>query len=120
MFGLGDLESAVMAVLWESDEPVKVRDVLDNLSTGKKLAYTTVMTVLDNLYRKGWVHRELDGKAYLYQPAISREEAATRALRDVIDASGDAEAVLMHFASSVSDREREILRSGLRKKARGR
>ncbi|CAM3372239.1 BlaI/MecI/CopY family transcriptional regulator [Kibdelosporangium persicum] len=120
MFGLGDLESAVMAVLWESDEPVKVRDVLDNLDTGKKLAYTTVMTVMDNLYRKGWVQRELDGKAYLYQPAISREEAATRALREVIAASGDAEAVLMHFATSVSDREREILRSGLRKKARGR
>lgn len=120
MFGLGDLESAVMTVLWETNEPVKVRDVLDNLDTGKKLAYTTVMTVLDNLYRKGWVQRELDGKAYLYEPALTQEAAAARALRDVLDASGDAEAVLMYFATSVSDREREVLRSGLRKKARGR
>jgi predicted transcriptional regulator len=120
MFGLGELESAVMTVLWEASEPVKVRDVLDDLDTGKKLAYTTVMTVLDNLYRKGWVQRELDGKAYLYEPALSQEEAAARALRDVLNSSGDAEAVLMHFATSVSDREREVLRSGLRKKARRR
>jgi predicted transcriptional regulator len=120
MFGLGDLESAVMTVLWEHDEPMKVRDVLDNLDTGKALAYTTVMTVMDNLFRKGWVQRELDGKAYLYEPAMSQEEAASRALRDILDSSGDPEAVLMHFAISVSDREVEILRSGLRKKARRR
>jgi predicted transcriptional regulator len=120
MFGLGDLESAVMTVLWQTPDPVKVREVLDNLDTGKKLAYTTVMTVLDNLHRKGWVQRELDGKAYRYEPAVSREEAAARALREVLDSSGDPEAVLMHFATSVSDREVEVLRSGLRKKARRR
>ncbi|MBP2329717.1 putative transcriptional regulator [Kibdelosporangium banguiense] len=120
MFGLGDLESAVMTVLWQADEPVKVRDVLDTLDTGKKLAYTTVMTVMDNLHRKGWVQRELDGKAYLYEPALSREEAAARALREVLESSGDAEAVLMHFASSVSERERDVLRSGLRKNSRRR
>lgn len=120
MFGLGDLESAVMTVLWDADEPAKVRDVLDTLDTGKTLAYTTVMTVLDNLHRKGWVSRELDGKAYLYQPALSRAEAATRALREVLDSSGDPEAVLLQFASTVSEREVEVLRSGLRKKARRR
>ncbi len=120
MFGLGDLESAIMTVLWDNDEPVKVREVLDSLDTGKQLAYTTVMTVLDNLYRKGWVERELDGKAYLYQPALSRQDAAARALREVLDSSGDPEAVLMHFATTVSDREVEVLRSGLRKKSRRR
>jgi predicted transcriptional regulator len=53
MFGLGDLESAVMAVLWGSTEPGKVREVLERLHTPKQLAYTTVLTVLDNLHRKG-------------------------------------------------------------------
>jgi predicted transcriptional regulator len=120
MFGLGDLESAIMTVLWDGDEAVKVREVLDNLDTGRQLAYTTVMTVLDNLYRKGWVRRELDGKAYRYEPAVSRQEAAARALREVLDSSGDPEAVLMHFATTVTDREVEVLRSGLRKKARRR
>jgi predicted transcriptional regulator len=120
MFGLGDLESAIMTVLWEADETLKVRDVLSRLDTGRQLAYTTVLTVLDNLFRKGWVQRELDGKAYRYEPALSREEAAARALREVLDSSGDPESVLMHFASSVSDRESEVLRSGLRKKSRRR
>jgi predicted transcriptional regulator len=119
MFGLGELESAIMDVLWRAEEPAKVRDVLDVLA-GRKLAYTTVMTVLDNLFRKGWVRRELDGKAYRYQPMLSREEAAARALREVLESSGDPEAALLQFASTVSDRERELLRTGLRKKTRRR
>jgi predicted transcriptional regulator len=118
MFGLGDLESAVMDVLWRSAEPIKVREVLERLETPKQLAYTTVMTVLDNLHRKGWVERELDGKAYRYEAAIGREEAAARALRDIVDSSGDPKAVLLYFAQSVSEEEVEVLRRGLERKAR--
>lgn len=116
MQGLGELEAAVMDVLWRADQPRKGRDVLEQLDTGKKLAYTTVMTVLDNLHRKEWVVREMHGKAYLYRPALSRAEAATRALREVLDSSGDPESVLMHFAASVSDQETELLRKALRRK----
>jgi predicted transcriptional regulator len=116
MQGLGELEAAVMDVLWQTEEPVKVRDVLDRLDTGKSLAYTTVMTVLDNLFRKDWVERELHGKAYLYKPMLSREEAAARALREVLDASGDPEGVLMHFAATVSEKESAVLNTVLRKK----
>ncbi len=120
MHGLGDLESAVMDVLWRAAEPVKVREVLDRLDTGRPLAYTTVMTVLDNLHRKGWLRRELVGKAYRYTTSLSREEAAARALRDVIAASGDPEAVLLHFAQSVSKHESSVLRKALRKRPDGR
>ncbi|MDQ0382005.1 BlaI/MecI/CopY family transcriptional regulator [Amycolatopsis thermophila] len=120
MFGLGDLESAVMDVLWNTPEPVKVRAVLEQLNTPKQLAYTTVMTVLDNLHRKGWVERQLDGRAYLYQPAIGREEAAARALRDIVNSSGNPEGVLLHFAQSVSEEEVDVLRKGLRRKPRRR
>jgi predicted transcriptional regulator len=120
VFGLGDLETAVMAALWDAPEPLKVREVLDRLRTPKQLAYTTVMTVLDNLHRKGWVSRELTGKAYHYEPAVSREEAATRALRQVLDSSGDSAAVLRHFAQALSEPESEALRKGLRRKARRR
>jgi len=116
MQGLGELEAAVMDVLWRAEEPVKVRDVLERLDTGKQLAYTTVMTVLDNLHRKEWVERELHGRAYCYEAALSREEASARALRDVLDASGDPTAVLMHFVASVSDEETDLLRDALRKK----
>ncbi|WP_028922535.1 BlaI/MecI/CopY family transcriptional regulator [Pseudonocardia acaciae] len=113
MHGLGELESAVMDVLWRADGPVRVRDVRQRLDVGRTLAYTTVMTVLDNLHRKGWVRRELAGKAYRYATATSREEAAARALREVIDGSGDPDAVLLHFARSVSEHESSVLRAAL-------
>lgn len=116
MHGLGELEAAVMGVLWQADEPMKVRAVLDRLDTGRQLAYTTVMTVLDNLHRKEWVEREREGRAYYYRPSLSREEAAAQSLRDVLDSSGDPEAVLLHFVASVSDEETDLLRSVLRKK----
>lgn len=120
MFGLGGLEAAVMEVLWQAGEPARVRDVLDRLDTGRPLAYTTVMTVLDNLHRKGWLHRDPSGRAYLYTPALSREDAAVRALRDVLTASGDPEATLLHFADSASDEEADVLRAALEKKDRER
>jgi predicted transcriptional regulator len=114
MHGLGELESAVMDVLWGAPEPLKVRDVLDRL--GRRLAYTTVMTVLDNLHRKHHVVREQHGRAYYYQPALSREEVAARAVRDVLDSSGDPSAVLLHFVASASDEESDLLRQALRRK----
>ena len=117
MRSLGELERAVMDALWDADEPMKVRDVLARLDTGKQLAYTTVMTVLDNLHRKGWVERELDGRAYRYRPTLSRAEAAARLLREVLDESGDSEAVLLHFTESVSTRESEVLRKALSRRA---
>lgn len=120
MLGLGDLEAAVMEVLWRTDEPAQVRDVLDRLDRGKPLAYTTVMTVLDNLHRKGWVDRNRDGRAYRYQPVLSREDATVRALRDVLNESGDPEAALLHFARSASDQEIDLLRAALARKARRR
>ncbi|HEY3748469.1 MAG TPA: BlaI/MecI/CopY family transcriptional regulator [Pseudonocardiaceae bacterium] len=114
MRGLGELQTAVMNVLWDATQPLKVREVLDRLDTGKPLAYTTVMTVLDNLHRKSWACREMDGNAYRYRPAISRPEAAARALRDILDTSGDPDAVLRHFAGSVSEHESALLRKALR------
>lgn len=110
---LGELEAAVMDVLWGSDEPHRVRDVRARLADERPLAYTTVMTVLDNLHRKGWVRREMDGRAYLYRSAATREEETARALRDLLDSSGDPEAVLLHFARSVSERESTVLRDAL-------
>lgn len=117
MRGLGELEAAVMDVLWHAREPLRVRQVLERLDTGKQLAYTTVLTVLDNLHRKDWVSRALDGKAYRYEPTISRVEAAANAVRDVLIASGDPHAALLHFAQSTTDEESAVLRRALRRKA---
>ena len=113
MQGLGELETAVMEVLWRHTGPLRVRDVLEALSTQRKLAYTTVMTVLDNLHRKGWVTRELDGRAYRYVAKTGREDAVAQALRELLDSATDPESVLLKFARSVSARESEVLRKAL-------
>lgn len=97
----GELEAAIMECLWARTQPASVRDVLGELHTGKQLAYTTVLTVLDNLHRKGVVTREMSGRAWLYQPAYSRDEHTAIMLREVLGNSGDRQAALMHFVANL-------------------
>ena len=68
----GELEAVIMDRLWEWGRPVLVREVVDDLRDERGLAYTTVMTVMENLYRKGWLRRERDGRAWRYEPTGSR------------------------------------------------
>ncbi|MDX5961856.1 BlaI/MecI/CopY family transcriptional regulator [Rhodococcus opacus] len=118
MQGLGELEALVMDVLWRSSDALRVRDVIDGLDDEREPAYTTVMTVLDNLYRKDWVHRERVGRAYRYQATRSREDAAAGALRSLLDSTGDPTGVLLHFARGTSDNESKILARGLRERGK--
>lgn len=113
MRALGELEAAVMAVLWDASGPARVREVVDTLAPDRHVAYTTVMTVLDNLHRKGWVLREKQSRAYIYRPAWSREEATARALRALLEESEDPDAALLYFARTASDRETALLREAL-------
>ncbi|SSC21993.1 BlaI/MecI/CopY family transcriptional regulator, partial [Klenkia terrae] len=101
----GDLEAAVMQVLWDGAQPATVRDVLRRLQTPKPLAYTTVMTVLDNLHRKGEVVREMDGRAWSYAPVRSRAQHSAALLQDVLQHAGDPQAVLMHFVADLGPDE---------------
>jgi predicted transcriptional regulator len=111
---LGQLEAIVMDVLWDSPQhALRVRDVHERLETPPERAYTTVMTVLDNLHKKGWVVRHHEGKGYLYLPAQRREEAAADALREILRETGDPEAALTHFARTATARELSALRSAL-------
>lgn len=110
---LGTLEAAVMEVLWSSAGALTVRDVLDRMPSQRNLAYTTVMTVLSNLHRKGMVDREPTGRAYSYRPALTREGAAAASLREILDASYDPRSVLLHFAETASEEESTVLRDAL-------
>lgn len=115
---LGQLEALIMDVLWSApEEPLRVRDVLERLAPQPARAYTTVMTVLDNLHRKGWAVRHQEGKGYRYRPAQRREEAAARAMREVLDSVAEPEAVLLHFARNASQREIAALRQALDSRA---
>ncbi|GAW49771.1 MULTISPECIES: BlaI/MecI/CopY family transcriptional regulator [unclassified Nocardioides] len=111
--GLGELEAAVMQRLWEWDRPVPVRTVLEDLQRERALAYTTVMTVLDNLHTKGFVQRHKDGRAYVYEPAFSREQHASELLGEVLAQSNDRSATLLHFVGQLSLDEAATLRAAL-------
>ncbi len=117
MQGLGQLESAVMDVLWAADGELAVRGVMDQM-TGRPLAYTTVMTVLDNLHRKGFLERTKQGRAFYYRPILNRGQAWAAAMQDLLAEAGDSETVLLHFASAVSDGESDVLRSALSRRKR--
>jgi predicted transcriptional regulator len=118
--GFGDLEAVIMHQVWERGEPVTVRDLFDDLATQRTIAYTTVMSTMDNLHRKGWLDRVRDGKAYRYTATASREEYSARLMREALADGGDAEAVLSHFVAQIGSGESAALRSVLRKPTRGR
>ncbi len=70
--------------IWKRDPTVSttVREVFDELAAERGIAYTTVMSTMDNLHGKGWLQRERDGKAYRYWPTLSREQHGARLMRE--------------------------------------
>lgn len=88
---LGELENAVMEILWAHRVAMSVRDVHDLLARQRDLAYTTVMTVLDRLSKKGIAHRELEGRAWLYRPARTRVQLVVSEIEDLLNALPDGE-----------------------------
>lgn len=115
---LGDLEQLVMERIWSREEPAAVRDVLQELLQQRPLAYTTVMTVMDNLHRKGILTREKHGRAYLYRAALSREQHTASLMEDALSASTDRETTLLRFVEQMPPAEaarlREVLDAHLR------
>ena len=109
---LGELERAIMEVLWVSPDPMTVRQV-GNCLTDRDLAHTTVMTVLDRLAKKGFARRERDGRAWLYRAAASREAYVTELMLNALDQTGDRSAALASFARRVTDTEALVLRRAL-------
>jgi predicted transcriptional regulator len=112
--GFGDLEAVIMDRLWSWGRPATVREVVEDLRQGRAIAYTTVMTVMDNLRRKGALHREMAGRAYRYQVAESREQHVARLLGEVLEEAGDRSAALLGFVGGLSGSEMTALREALR------
>ena len=107
---LGHLEREVMEEVWRRGE-VSVRSLHEHF--GARAAYTTLMTTLDRLFRKGLLVRRKEGRAFLYAPALSRAEFERGVAFDVIGAllgaGAEAEPVLACIVETVSDRDRELL-----------
>jgi predicted transcriptional regulator len=111
---LGELEDAVMTRVWKWNRPVTVREVLEDLQQERSIAYTTVMTVLDNLHQKGWVRREAEGRAYRYEAVSTRAAYAAALMNDAWSQSDNPAAALVAFFGMMSPEQREALRDAVR------
>ncbi|MCU1658170.1 MAG: Transcriptional regulator, MecI family [Pseudonocardiales bacterium] len=118
MRGFGELEAKIMDRVWSWEQPATVRDVLEDLRTEREIAYTTVMTVMDNLHRKGWLQRELNGRAYHYEPTLSRSEYIASLMRDALTSSADRAATLVRFTEQLTEDESDALRTAMRRLGR--
>ncbi|HEV7169307.1 MAG TPA: BlaI/MecI/CopY family transcriptional regulator [Micrococcaceae bacterium] len=121
MATLGELERAVMDLLWEHPAAMSANTLRDLLSQrpasgnkdgadSKELAVTTVLTVLSRLEKKGLVQRERDIRPHRYRAVTSRADHTAELMLEVLGSAPDREAVLARFIGTVSDGEAATLR----------
>ena len=108
---LGSLERDVLAVVWDHGDTT-VRDACERL--GASFAYTTVMTTMDRLYKKGLLARRKDGRAFVYSATATREElegaVATELLETLLQRGGrEPLPILSSLVDAVSERDRALL-----------
>jgi BlaI family penicillinase repressor len=94
---LGDLQKTVMEIVWTLGE-ASVNQVKTKLAR-RKLAYTTVLSVLQKLDKAGWLTHREEGRAYVYRPVVTRAEAGRSSLRQFIDrvCGGDPITMFQHL-----------------------
>jgi len=120
MRGFGDLEAAIMDQLWQHGGGLTVREIHTALAADRDLAYNTVLTVTDNLYKKGWLTREPAGRAHRYTPKASREQYGAGLMRAALDAAGDPRQALVQLIGQMSSDETAALRAALNSYDQGR
>jgi BlaI family transcriptional regulator, penicillinase repressor len=94
---LGELEARIMQAIWLRSEPTTVREVHGALAKDRDLAYTTVMTVMDRLTRKGMLRRNLRGRAFAYEAAVSEAHYTAQLMHQLLAGSRDRRGALAHF-----------------------
>jgi len=111
--GFGELEAAIMDRVWSAGGPLRVREIHDALRPEREPAYNTVLTVVEILYRKGWLARQRDGRAFRYWATVSREEHAADLMGEAFAASTDRVATLRRFVQRIDPAEVGQLRAML-------
>jgi predicted transcriptional regulator len=106
------LEDEVLAVLWMGGRPMTPGQV--QLELHDRLAYTTVMSTLTRMHRKGLVHRAAVGKGYVYTPTVDEASHTAQAMSDLLSRRRDRAGVLTRFVSSLSAEDEELLQRLLR------
>jgi predicted transcriptional regulator len=100
---MGGLETEVLMCLWSSDGPLSPSEV--RAAVGEELAYSTVVTVLGRLWRKGLVEREAVGRGFVYRPLLSEAELVAERMHRHLTRARDHEGVLAQFVSGLSRSE---------------
>jgi predicted transcriptional regulator len=113
MARFGDLEAAIMDVMWAASGPLRVREVADELNRARPLAFNTVQTVMENLFRKGWLNRQKSGRAYWYVTVRSREDYVAGLLGEALAVAQDPAATLVRLVEDLEPREIAQLRVAL-------
>ena len=108
---LGSLERDVMALVWNQGD-ISVRDACDGL--GGQVAYTTVMTTMDRLFKKGLLARRKAGRAFVYRAAATRQEVEGAVAAELVGSllhreNGEPIPILSSLVDAVSDRDRALL-----------
>ncbi len=107
---LGPLEERLLEALWKRSNAT-VRELIED--SCPDLAYTTVMTTLDRLFKKDLLSREAEGRAFRYAPRFTREElhrqAAGEAFRQLLDASPASSLPLSYLVEIVTERDAQLL-----------
>lgn len=102
-----------MQAVWASATPVRVRDVLATLQKERDVAFTTVQTVMEILFRKGWLDRAKQGRAYVYWAKATQENYATGLVEEALESAPDQAVVLSRLVERMPDDERAGLRAAL-------
>lgn len=109
---LGPLEARLLEALWERG-PATVRDLLNGDGPCHDLAYTTVMTTLDRLFKKNLLSREVEKRAFRYTPRFTREElhreVAGEAFRKLMDASPTSSLPLSYLVEVLTEHDAHLL-----------
>ncbi|MFC5288427.1 BlaI/MecI/CopY family transcriptional regulator [Actinokineospora guangxiensis] len=113
MAKLGDLERAVLDCLWQSGEPATVREVHEALLPQRQLAYTTVMTTLQRLAKKGLVRQDAGDRAHRFSAIATRDELFAELMSEALGIVGDDRHVLVRFIDRMGPQAREVLSDAL-------
>lgn len=99
--GLGSLQAEVMEIVWQRGEAT-VAAVVEAISRRRAVTYTTVLVAMQKLEQKGWLKHRAEGRAYVYSPARSREQASGGVLKDLLQTAfgGDPRLLLSQLLDS--------------------
>ena len=108
---LGELEAEIMEFVWSQPHAVSARTVEEEIGAARGIQYITLVTVLNNLWRKKLLARKRDGRAFLYTPRGSREDFIRRISREIVQGmvSLDRELAFSSFVDALADNAPDML-----------